>query len=52
VSLARALGTPPGAAHAIRGAGDYLGVGHDTAVTTLRVVRDATCPAAVERTTP
>jgi hypothetical protein len=52
VSLARALGTTPGAVHTIRGAGDYLGVGHDTAVTTLRVVRDATCPAAVEPETP
>ena len=44
VSLARAVGTTPRAVHSIRGAGNYLGVGHDTAVTTLRVVRDRTCP--------
>src|SRR5262245_64958936 len=45
VSLARAVGTAPRAVHSIRGAGNYLGVGHDTAVTTLRLVRDRTCPA-------
>jgi hypothetical protein len=45
VSLALAVGTTPRAVHTIRGAGNYLGVGHDTAVTTLRVVRDRSCPA-------
>jgi hypothetical protein len=40
VSLAQALATTPGAVHTIRGAGDFLGVGHDTAITTLRVARD------------
>src|SRR5262245_2609756 len=43
IPLARAMGTQPRSVHTIRAAGDYLGVGHDTAVTTLRVVRDATC---------
>jgi hypothetical protein len=46
VSLAQAVGTTPGAVHTIRGAGDYLGVGHDTAITTLRVLRDAACATA------
>src|SRR5262245_16998874 len=43
IPLARAIGTQPRSVHTIRAAGDYLGVGHDTAVTTLRVVRDPTC---------
>jgi len=46
VSLPQAVGTSAGALHTIRGAGEYLGVGHDLEVTTLRVVRDAACPAA------
>jgi len=32
--------------HAIRGAGDYLGVAHDFSVSTVRVARDARCATA------
>src|SRR5262249_42856916 len=39
VPLARSAGTVPRALHGIRGAGDYLGVGHDLTVSTFRVVR-------------
>jgi hypothetical protein len=46
VPLAKPVGTEPRSVHSIRGAGDYLGVGHDTSITTLRVVRDPTCTAA------
>jgi hypothetical protein len=50
VRIAQLLGTVPDAVHAIRGAGDYLGVGHDLVVATLHVARDATCacPAPAE----
>ena len=41
--LARSVGTEPRAVHAIRGNGDYLGVGHDLSVTTFRVVWDPAC---------
>jgi hypothetical protein len=41
--LARSVGTQPHSLHGIRGAGDYLGVGHDLTVSTFRVVRDASC---------
>jgi hypothetical protein len=43
VPLAGVVGTIPRSVWTIRAAGDYLGVGHDTSVTTLRVVRDPGC---------
>jgi len=48
VSLAQAVGAMPGNVNAIRGAGDYLGVAHDTTITTLRLVRDAACTTSSE----
>jgi hypothetical protein len=46
VPLGKAVETEARAIHSIRGAGDYLGVGHDTSIATLRVVREPTCPTA------
>jgi hypothetical protein len=46
VSLTQLVGTVPRSVHTIRAAGKYLGVGHDTTVTTLRVVRDPRCATA------
>jgi hypothetical protein len=48
--LAQMLGTHPRGVYTIRGAGNYLGVGHDVSVTTLRVVRDPACSAATPDT--
>jgi hypothetical protein len=49
VALAPILGTR--IVYTVRGAGDYLGVGHDTSVTTLRVVPDPACSAATPDST-
>jgi hypothetical protein len=46
VPLTQLVGTIPRSVHTIRAAGKYLGVGHDTTVTTLRVVRDPRCATA------
>jgi hypothetical protein len=45
VPLASTLGTSPMGLQAIRGSGGYLGVAHDLAVTTVRVVPDRACAA-------